>query len=133
MVLAKIVDYRCGPYGAFSGTYADVCAFLSIFRAGFGLPSVVATVLLSQSLTLPQVFLIVATMCALIGLFNLLIERSVSRQSLDYDTAQRSKLSRRMIVQILRSPAVVPVTMAFLGVCYFIGMINFQFLPKSLI
>lgn len=102
-------------------------ALLSVFvTAGFGLSPVCATVLLSQSLTMPQVFQIVAIMCALTGLLNYLLVRPVSRLTLGEDGARRSKLSGRMIVLILRSPGVVPITMVFLGACVFAGLINFQ-------
>lgn len=102
-------------------------ALLSIFvMAGFGLAPVLAAQLLKYGFHVADAFYLTAGLCVIsAGLFFWLIV-SIQRITDTTGAEAQSRLTLLSIQHIIKSRALVPVVMVFLGASVFAGMNNFQ-------
>jgi hypothetical protein len=97
-----------------------------VLMAGFGLSPVMASEIEKAGGSIVDAFNIVALLSLVsAGLFFMLI-RPVRAHAINPGPEESSRLSLSGVGTILRSPALLPVTMVFIGASVFAGMSNFQ-------
>jgi len=102
-------------------------ALLSVFiMAGFGLAPVMASALESFGFSASAAFYIVAMQCAFAAVLFFALQGPVRAQAKNPGPEASSRLTPANVAEILRSRALVPVTMVCLGASVFAGMSNFQ-------
>ena len=97
-----------------------------VLMAGFGLSPVMASEIEKAGGTVVDAFLIVAVMSLISALLFFLIIKPVRLHAINAGLEESSRLSLAGVGEILRSQAVLPVTMVFIGASVFAGMSNFQ-------
>ena len=106
-------------------------AILSVFvMAGFGSTPVIAAMLEDAGFSISSAFYLVSFVCLLAGILFFFLVRPIKNLSITLSKTkegdEQSRLSLSSIALILKSRALVPVVMVFLGASVFAGMNNFQ-------
>ncbi len=102
-------------------------AILSVaLMAGFGLSPVMAAVMEDSGLTVNDAFYVTAILCVIAAVLFFLITGAVRNYTLGAAGAARASLSLAGVMDIMRSPARLPVIMVCIGASVFAGMNNFQ-------
>ena len=102
-------------------------ALLSVFvMAGFGLSPVLASMIENAGYSIQTAFYITSILCAVSGLLFFALINPIRSHALNAGPEATSRLSVSNIGRILKSRALLPVTMVFIGASVFAGMNNFQ-------
>ncbi len=102
-------------------------ALLSVaVMAGFGLTPVLASVLERMGYAVSLTFYITGAICVLAAGLFLLITPHVRDHSIESGAEALSRLTTAAFVNVMRTPARLPIVMVLLGACVFAGMNNFQ-------
>jgi len=97
-----------------------------VLMAGFGLSPVMASEIEKAGGTVVDAFLIVAAMSLVSAVLFFSLIRPVRAHAVNPGPEESSRLSLSGVGTILRSKALLPVAMVFLGASVFAGMSNFQ-------
>lgn len=102
-------------------------ALLSVFvMGGFGLSPVLAAVVEGSGHPLSIAFHITAALCAVSAVLFFVLIAPIRQHAANAGPEAKSRLSLAAVRGILRSRAVLPVIMVFIGASVFAGLNNFQ-------
>jgi MFS family permease len=102
-------------------------ALLSVFiMAGFGLSPVMASSMENAEFSVSQAFYAMAALCIVSGSLFLALATPVRTLSADSGREPSSSLTIFSVMRILKSRALLPVVMVWIGASVFAGMNNFQ-------
>lgn len=100
---------------------------LSVFvMAGFGLSPVLASVLEGLGYSIRDAFLLTGALCLVSALLFFMLDAPIKAHALGQRTEAPSRITRAALRGVVRSKAVLPVTMVCLGASVFAGLNNFQ-------
>ena len=100
---------------------------LSIFvMAGFGLSPVMAAIMFDFGFSIADAFFVTAALCTVSGVIFFTLVTPMRTHALIAGAEQKSSLTITSVVQVFKSPAVIPVAMVCFGASVFAGMNNFQ-------
>ncbi len=94
--------------------------------AGFGLSPVFASWLTTLGFEIKDAFTVVAVFCAISGSLFLILAKPARKHAVTDTPDNRSRLSISMVLNVVRTPAWLPITMVFIGASVFAGLNNFQ-------
>ncbi|MEM7289573.1 MAG: MFS transporter [Pseudomonadota bacterium] len=97
-----------------------------VLMAGFGLSPVMASTIEKTGGTVVDAFMIVAVLSLFSAVLFFILIGPVRAHAINPGPEESSRLSLPGVSAIFRSPALLPVTMVFLGASVFAGMSNFQ-------
>lgn len=102
-------------------------ALLSIFvMAGFGLAPVLASVLESAGYSVRDAFTLTSVFCLISAVLFFILNKPIKTHALNPAPEASSRITLVSLVQVLKSRALVPVIMVWLGASVFAGLTNFQ-------
>lgn len=102
-------------------------ALLSVFvMAGFGLSPVLASVLERNGFSVRDAFYITAVLCLVSAVLFFVLNKPVKAHALNAAPEAASRITLASLAKVLKSRALVPVTMVCLGASVFAGLNNFQ-------
>lgn len=102
-------------------------ALLSVFvMAGFGLAPVLAAILESLGYSVRAAFFVTAGLCLISAALFFVLSNPIRTHALNPAPEVSSRITLASLASILRSRALVPVVMVWLGASVFAGMNNFQ-------
>jgi len=100
---------------------------LSVFvMAGFGLSPVLASALESSGYSVRDAFYVTATLCLVSAALFLLLDAPVKAHAISPRAEAPSRITIAALQGVLKSRALLPVTMVCLGASIFAGLNNFQ-------
>ena len=100
---------------------------LSVFvLAGFGLSPVLASVLEGLGYSIRDASLLTGALCLVSALLFFMLDAPIKAHALGQRTEAPSRITRAALRGVVRSKAVLPVTMVCLGASVFAGLNNFQ-------
>ncbi len=97
-----------------------------VLMAGFGLSPVMASEIENSGGTVVHAFMIVAAMSLVSAFLFFVLVRPARNHAINPGPEESSRLSPSSVGTILKSKALLPVTMVFIGASVFAGMSNFQ-------
>ncbi len=102
-------------------------ALLSVFvMAGFGLAPVLASVLETAGFSVRASFFVTAGLCLISAVLFFCLTKPIKLHALNLAPEVSSRITRASLVEVLKSRALVPVIMVWLGASVFAGLSNFQ-------
>ncbi len=102
-------------------------ALLSVFvMAGFGVTPVIAAALEVSGFSIATSFYLVSFVCFIAGLLFFFLISPIRKYSINKEVGVQSKLTLASISLIIKSRALLPLSMGLLGGSVFAGMNNFQ-------
>jgi MFS family permease len=100
---------------------------LSIFvMAGFGLSPVFASVLEGFGYPVQTVFYLTSILCVISAILFFILIKPIKVHALNPTPERSSRITLSALRQVLKSRAILPVTMVCMGASVFAGMNNFQ-------
>lgn len=102
-------------------------ALLSVFvMAGFGLSPAMTSMMLNMGYSVADAFSLSAVFCTISGILFFILVTPIRAHALVAGPEAKSRLTLTSVGSVLKSRALVPVTMVCLGASVFAGMNNFQ-------
>ena len=102
-------------------------SLLSVFlMAGFGLSPVMTAEMENAGFSVADAFFLMSALCLAGGLIYFFLVPPIRRLSANAGDESRSSITLSSLGVILKSQAMLPITMVFLGASVFAGMTNFQ-------
>jgi MFS family permease len=102
-------------------------ALLSVFvMAGFGLSPVMTAMLQDRGFSVADAFYLTAAFCTISGAIFFILVKPMRAHALISGAEPQSRLTLSSVKLVLKSRALVPVTMVCLGASVFAGLNNFQ-------